>query len=370
MARGAIQYTSGNIPAGSSNIDAIVQAIRTQIKAYAGNAWVDGDIRNETPGALDYVMHSVGDVALGSGGNKGDTEIWIRIKRSSDAIQLYCYHDWSATSHTGTRESTNGLLSSFSNTAEIDWWCVCNEYGFLFVMVQSAIWRAFHVGCLIRPFATTLNGVARLSSATSGTGNVTLSVDRDISANIQVGQKIWLVNHTPDGENLKSDYCELVPVTAKTSNTISVSGVVNTPYAIGSLVGLDPCPVFIYSGTTLQGGAGTYYLCSNRDGTFTGSQSQYGTPYLVAPFTMAYERPDVDGMYVGVPCMFSMGTGTNCTGYRGLIGNHLLFFAAGTQTDRDLMRIDFNDSLKYIVFATLSGGPSSVWTPCIGPGAS
>jgi hypothetical protein len=371
MAQGTIAYSSGTIAAaGSGNVTAFIRQIRTQLKAYAGSAWVDGDVLIDTVGSVDYEMHSVGDPALGSGGNAGDTELWFRIKQTSTVnVTLYGYQDWSSTSHTGNRVY-NGTAVSLSDTQQIDWWCVCNEYKCIFFAIQGSTWYATIFGQLDRTFPTRLNGIARLSQATAGTGAITLNVDRDISANLQVGQKIWLINHTPDGQSLVSDYTEMVTVTSVGATTIGVSGVTNTPYQIGSLVGLDPCPAYLRQGTSLSASNALYFV-SHRDGTYTsagGQTAQFDTPVTL---TLANEKPDVDGLYAGyTPGVRMTASGAGfAAGYRGMFGGHLVFFACGTQVDLDLHRLDFDDTQKYKVFYTLGGG-SGNWLPAIGPGAS
>jgi hypothetical protein len=371
MAQGTITYSSGTIAAaGSGNVTAFIRQLRTLLKAYAGNAWVDGDVVNDVVGSVDYVMRSVGDPALGSGDNKGDTEIWVRIRQPSvTQVQVHAYQDWSATSHTGSREVYTSAFT-MSDSAAIDWWIVYNQYKCVFFALQNSNWFAIVFGSVERTFPTELNGIARLSQATAGTGAITLNVDRDISTHLRAGQKVWLVNHTPVGQSLKTAHTEIVTVTSVGTSTIGVSGVANTPYEIGSLVGLDPCPTYMYQGATLSASS-NFRAVSHRDSTYTGVTSQTLVLDPAVTMTLANERPDVDGFYAGYEAAFRQSTSGAgyAAGYRGNFGNHMLWFACGTQVDLDLHRLNYDDAKKYKVFYTLGGGASS-WLPAIGPGAS
>lgn len=362
MARGAISYSTG-ILTGSNICYQLIGVIRTALKAYISNgeaAWEDYDIINNTPGTSSYMMHSVGDRTLGSGALKGDAELYIHLYESGSNIVIKCNRDWSQVSHTG---NGNGSTSYFTVTAtdSLEYWMVCNEYCFAIVVHQQGYWSQILGGQLIRPYASGVNGIARLSVASSGTGTITLTVDRDCTSTLKVGQGAILMNQTPDGQALKSSYINIVTITNITSGSITVSGVSNTPFEIGSLIGLDPCPSYAVA---YNGYVNNVYPCTLRNGAETTASlgvAGYGS------FTEADEDPGFDGTYAACPCWANSGTAP--LGYRGDFGDHFLLFALGLQADKDIMRVDFDDTKKYKIFPSLGVGSAS-WCPGFGPGAT
>ena len=367
MARGTPQFSSGVIPgAGSGVIRALGGAIKDCLTSYISNgesAWQVIDTITDTSTSFDWVLQSVGDRSLGILGNKGDTEIFLRLWRSSGSIYTKMYQDWSPTSHSGARPSYNGGNGGLDDVSSVEWWGVVNEYSCCFVWVQGGFWRGIMWGQPIRPYSSPLNGIARLSVATSGTGTITLSVDRDISANLKVGQMVWLVNHTPTGQALKTPYTETVIVENVTSSTIQVSGVTNTPYEVGSLVGLDPCAnmnaVAIDSNNN-------FYTCNDKNGTWGGEGGSYAGSNVSLPMNESEEDPEWDGLYGIVPMWISMASAP--TGYRGNWDDTVRLVGIGTQANKDIMRIDFDDTKKYMVFPSIQMGLG--YALCIGPGAS
>jgi hypothetical protein len=363
MARGVISYSSGTIAAAVSGVRyAFLNIIRSTLKAYISNgeaAWEDYDIISNTPGSCNYVMHSVGDRALGSGVTKGDSEIYNRFYESSNSQFFVNLQDWSQVGHAGNRASAAASIS-LNDTDALEWWMVCNEYVWLIAAHQSGSWFTACGGQLTRPYAPTMNGLARLSVATAGTGILTLSVDRDCQTTLRVGQKVILMNFTPDGQALKSAYYDLVTILAVTSGTIQVSGVTNTPYEIGSIIGIEPSPN--YAGAATGSAPTSLYMSNLRDGSATivaQSLTAYGS------FVEADEDPGFDGAYIAVPTWLN---GTSPAGFRGDFGEHALCFANGLQADKDIMRMDYDDARKYKIFPSLSF--LSTWILGIGPGAS
>lgn len=362
MARGAISYSAGTIAAAGSGVRyAFLNIIRSTLKAYLSNgeaAWEDYDIISNTPGSCNYVMHSVGDRALGSGVTKGDSEIYNRFYESGGTQYFVNLQDWSQVGHAGNRASAAPSIA-LNDTDAIEWWMVCNEYVWFIVGHQSGSWYTACGGQLTRPYATTMNGLARLSVATAGTGTLTLSVDRDCQTTLRVGQKVILMNFTPDGQALKSAYYDLVTILAVTSGTIQVSGVVNTPYEIGSIIGIEPSPNYVGADNTAPT---TIFMSNRRDGSATVAAHTLA-PY--GSFAKASEDPGFDGSYIALPTWLN---GETVVGFRGDFGEHALCFAAGLQADKDIMRMDYDDARKYKIFPSISF--ISTWVLGIGPGAS
>lgn len=370
MSVGIPAYSTGIINSGADYNYQLINVIRAGLKAYLSGgtpAWVDYDIVIPTLGSADYVLKSVGDPSLGIAGTLGDTSIYVRLVQDigNSRFKINIFQDWSTDSHTGLRE-TSALYNPVVS-GDIEWFLSVNEYGFVLVYVQGGIWQICQAGCLIRPFSAAINGVGRVLTATSGTGTVVVALDRDISANIQIGQKVWLVNQTPLAAALATDYTELVSVSGVSSSTITVTGVTNTPYKIGSLVGIDPMPVFVHTGANLSLPSGSIaYFTNDRDGS--GSGGTYGYFGLLMSFDETLEDPSFDGLYVANPIVINMAA-TSLTGFRGFIGTRLFACSNGTFVDKDTMKIDFDAAQVYKIFPSLSN-PVGSWCPAIGPGAS
>jgi len=361
MARGTGAYSSGLINGGTQNRYDFFQAIITVMKAYQSNgenAWEELDVLVDAVPLYDVVLHSVGDRSLGSGVNKGDTDIFVRLHVASNQIYARAYQDWSATSSTGNRATTDRSVAT-TDVDDIEYWMVVNEYEVMVVFLQNAGYKFIHFGKPSNPYTDRMNGIARMSVATSTTGTVIVSLDRDITANVQVGQKIWLLNLTEDGQVLSTDDTELVTVTAVTSNSITVSGVTHQPYAIGSFVGLDSIATHCYLSPTF----GILDTVNNPDGNALGS----GTNKSMAT-VVSYENefdPGWDGMYLGFR-VYPVMSSPNYD-FRGY-WDHVRVFSRASQMDEDIYRVDFNDSDRWKFFPSL--GAITSYCVAIGPGAS
>lgn len=368
MARSTPTYSSGTLPAvGSGQIQNVINKLVEKLTEHQSggvNAWSLAD-QIDTGANYEAVFHSLGDRSLGSGA--GDTDIWLYIHLATDDVTVEVAQDYSPTTgvwSTGAYRNAGGQsISNISDTAAVDWFSVCNEYEFYWYMLQSGNWQCFHVGQLIRPYSSALNGVARTTSQ-SGTGNgVVFGLDRDITANIKVGQYVWLVNQTPDGLGIQSVGVDLCPVQAITSNSITLDGVTNT-YANGSLVGIDPAANYI-----AQGSASTIYFVSNMDGTYTtptGSSGSVANP-LVDLVDEAEWDPGPDQMYYGGQPFVKMGS--NPSGFRGKM-QHRRVFTFGTQVDQDIMEIDYDANQRWKCFVTSAVNGFSGHVNAIGPGAT
>jgi len=253
MARSAGQFFSGESREGGGNyseaegwptynfFNAILSAI-TSFQSHGVQAW---DVYDDLD-TYDKILHSVGDRSLGGAGLKGDTDIFLRLRATSTGyIYIRLYYDWSTVSHTGNVATTerNFLFERYSS---VRWWMIVNEYeialfakedGSNVVWIGQPIQHDYHQ-----------DGIARLSVATSGTGVQTLTLDRDLTGKIRAGQKLWLMNRTPDGQALKTANVNIVTVVAVGSSSVTVSGITSTPFEIGSLIGWAPrCAMFTVS---------------------------------------------------------------------------------------------------------------------------
>ena len=377
MARGTPTVNSGSLGAvGSGQVENVHSTLRTELKAYQSNstdAWAEVDVVDSTPATYNSVFHSIGDRTLGSGSNAGDTDLFCRIYKSSTTIYFVPYQDWTTDSGgSGQRpaNSTTYNKISMNDTSAVDWWRVSNEYEFSFLVRQDGVFNWAWMGHPIRPYAPGLTGRARVSVATSTTGSVTISLDRDIRSggeggagdDIQVGQNVWLLNQTPDAAALKSAYTEIVEVTAVTSNSITVSGVANQPYEIGSLVGLDPAPMGCFveaDGDTTV----TWVQDRNTDYTINGKRGPVEHEGQI--LSEAAHDPGADGLFPIFDAIMRVNTGTNGQGLRGysdIVG----FTPVGTQTDNDRMLDEIKTAKGWKVFPSLL---NSSHAACIGYGS-
>lgn len=371
MSRGVPTYSSGTIPAGGGSQQAFIDTIVAQLTAYQSNGEQAWELADLIVAGANYeaVFHSVGDRSMGSGSNKGDTDIWIYLhKRSVSAYEAFCAQDyspttgnWSGGSHQDTDPGDFEL--NLVDTVAIDWWCVVNEYEFIFIWLKGGVYKTLHFGQPIRPFSEALNGVARITSQ-SGTGNgIIIGLDRDIISNIKVGQYVWLVNQTPDATGIQTVSNDLVEVIAIASNQMTVDGVVGT-FAIGSFSGLDPVPTFVRATAT-----GKNEFVSKLDGTWTGLIVQSATSINPGAtiITESDFDPGPDQLYLGFQPYARMDDGPE--GIRGKF-QHMRMFTYGVQADQDLMEIDFDSGQRWKVFVTSGATIFVGWGMGIGPGAS
>lgn len=370
MARGTPLFKKGSIPSGGGTRAAFIAMITGRLTEYQSNGEQAWELAEDLGGAYtDHVYHSVGDRSLGSGSNKGDTDIWIRVRRYGvgDDFDMYAYQDWSPTSSTGyevNNPSGNQIWPNLSDTVQIDWWTVVNEYGMTLVFNidpgGTNNWRAIFLGQPIRPISSALNGIARLTSQ-SGTGDaVVVGLDRDISANITVGQTIWLLNQTPDGQSLQSVSIDLCEVTAVTAGSITLNGVTNT-YAVGSLVGWDPAP----SGTEDLATAGNDF-CQMMDGSSATVAASNNTCMIASGITVADFIPGPEGLYPVAQVGFKMTQIPR--GFRGLHETQREVTEGATFNDGDILELEYDPTQRWMVFPSLY---KVVSTAClaIGPGA-
>lgn len=369
MARGTPEYNSGQIAAaGSGNIAAFMAMLETEITAYQSNGEDAWELADEIATGANYekVFHSVGDRSLGSGTNKGDTDIWVYIHLATvDDIVVRAAQDYSPTTgvwSTGAyhEAGTSNWVTNLVDTQQIDWWRVSNEYEFVFVYTQGGIYHILHFGQVIRPYTETMNGVARITSV-SGTGNnITVGLDRDISSKIQDTQYAWMVNQTPDATGLQSVGLDRVVVNSIGASSANVDGVVGT-FAVGSLFGLDPHPVFCRTTNT------TTHMISEYDGTWTGATGQGATPLTLAATldTDADCDPDINGLYHGYRIGLKMSSAPIL--FRGNFELYRIW-SKGAQSDGDVMVIEYDSANRWTCFAATPVAISA--TVCgIGPGA-
>lgn len=378
MARGIPMFFHGAIPKGTGMRDVWMQRIIDMVTAYQSNgeqAWEEADVISSTLSSYDVVYHSVGDQSLGGG--SGDADIWMRLKRvSTNRVSISFFLDYSPTSHTGkferpTLHSTYFMCDVTTETYPIEYWAVVNEYEIVIVhriLTGTPYLDLCLAGQIQRPYTEQVNGIARLTSQ-SGTGDdVVIGLDRDITSNILVGQKVWLVNQTPDGTSLQTTNPDPdCTVKAITANSITLDGVAST-FAVGSLVGLDPSPMYM----TARAGRDPYGSAVQCVVDLWGGQAAYqGTSnQLIYYMEETDSDPDANGLYPISQAWVRDGPSTR-RGFRGTWGLAVAISKTGPLVAaKDVVEVDWdpNQLYKYFegtYFLTIAGS----WTLCLGPGA-
>lgn len=369
MARSAGTYFSGLIT-GTNNVEDFQTEIETRIKAFqsnGGDAWEEYDVVNATAGSRDVVFRSKGDRTLNSGA--GDANLIMRVTQASTtSIRFRAYQDWSTLSSTGSREinstsSTNGAFTTLSASTDIEFFGISNEYEFTMVIVQGGSYAWVSFGSPKRTHVpNAANGIALTTAAETAGSNVVVNLDRDISSNIAVGQKIWLQNVTATGNALESDTINIAEVTAVTSNSVTVDTLADN-FASGALVGMDPSPMCCNTGTTT---VGTMYFTTESDGTYTGVVNQsYDTEPLLEAVAENANDPNPNGLYIGCQALFD-NAGTTSGGFRGT-PEFMTFWSVGTQADQDRMIANFDNAQAYKVFPSIINASYAL---AVGPGAT
>jgi len=367
MPRGVPYFQSGVILARPNNevVDDFILTLRGFLTSYQSNgqqAWeiyTGSNDRTALSGAntRETIFHSVGDRNLGSGQLAGDADIWLKIHHNSfsgDAASPTIYFtpmmDASQVNLSGHGLDASLTFFSSSQTLQlnskrtISWWGICNEYEIAMCLKQGANYFLVGFGSLIRNVPQRQSGIARIVTATTGTGILTLQLDRDIrgtgsSYNIQVSQSVWILNQTLTGAldvPIKSNICSVLDVGV---DYIVVSGVTLTPFQRGSLVGMDIQPTYAFS--ISNNGTPTINLINRIDGTRNPANQQA----LLLAFGVEtygdFRFPDYSDNYSYFPLQFYQNLGIY-TAIRGRT-QFIHQFSYGTQKDGDLMLDDYNN---------------------------
>jgi hypothetical protein len=368
MARGTPTYFTGQIT-GTAVRNDFYAALRTQIGTYQSNstnAWEEYEVLNSTPGTRDIVFRSLGDRTLVSGA--GDAGLFVRLTEVTTlTIDIKVYQDWSTLDSAGAREASNTTYLRWtlpSNTADLDYWGAQNEYEFALIARQSSTFRVLHFGSPQRTHVPSDGrGVGFTTGAATAGSSVVLSVDRNFSSSLTVGQKIWIYNQTAAGNTLESSTVEIVEVEAVSTSTVTIDTLAANK-ATGAIIGLDPCPMF---GFFYLSTIGSYYMPNLSDGS-DGTATTAGLAWMSALITEANHDPGNSGLYHGLQgIMVNPATGKGDP--RG-ISELLTIWPEGTQVDEDRMLTDYAGSASgaWKVFPSISGVAG--WATAVGPGAT
>lgn len=370
MARSTGTFFTGTIT-GTNNVEDLQVELETRIKAFqsnGGNAWEEWDLITATAGSRDVVFRSKGDRTLLSGA--GDAHLLIRVSQTAaTTIRFRAYQDWSNSSSTGSNEAgstatTNGSWTSLSATQDIEFWGISNEYEFTMVMVQGGTYRGISFGSPKRSHVPTLaNGIAFTSNAETAGSSVVIELDRDITANITVGQKIWIYNVTPNATSLRAANLEIVTVDAKAAGSITVDALANS-YDAGAIVGQDPSPMYLTTSQDLS--FALCYFTNHADGSYESATLNTTTiEVLLAPVLESVNDPNPNSLYMGSEALLDDADPV-AGGFRGVM-EFCSWWTVGTQADQDRMIPNFTTADARKVFPSML---STSLALAIGPGAT
>lgn len=268
----------GTIPgAGSGVRDALYAKLIERMQAWdpdvAGVGW---ELYDDL-GATDKVFRSFGD----PNSTEGDfTVAYLRVYRTGSNIEVRLYSDWSTDSGTGSRENggTGGRLEIASDTEACPYLIRVGSHEVVSLHRQASDtlgYKTLNFGVMTRDLVPSHMRGSALAGAASSGASVVLTLDRNLIRRIQVGQRIWLVHLTNEGDALVSNVVEVATVSAVGNGTITVATLATTIGVGGALVGLDPQPLAVMcnSGTNVEAYAtGAWnprvYMLHRPDGSY------------------------------------------------------------------------------------------------------
>ncbi len=332
--RSLLRITSGTIASDPAVVAQAYAVMHQEITSFLTNgeqAWEFWDQVNGTAGSTDRIYHSVGHHAINNGA--GDISAFLRMRQiSATNISVTCYQDWASTSNDGNSSFVNNAAGHrpsgaegnasmvfASSTAEIRWWAFINEYSIAFYFRQSAASDGFAYSALRPPAPPQYSGKARIITSTTGSGDVTLELDRELSGTmqqknvVQPGQKIWLVNQSPTGSILLSG-SEIAYVTSVGNNKLSLSNVTNT-YQSSSIIGVECNTQTIFSFNTSPSVI-SYLTPETDNGYVVAGNSPSSNESILSALFFGANDPTASGFFVVAPTHTNVSTGIN-TGMRG-----------------------------------------------------
>lgn len=339
MARGTPSHVTGTLAAAvdaETQTDAFLSVLETQIAAYQSNstdAWEVYDTVDAATATRDLVYLSVGDRTLASGA--GDVRLFLRLTRTSTTgLQFQGYQDWSSTDSNGLGAALNTGFNVAAN--ELDYWFSYNEYEFHCVFNQSTTWTYAGFASPLRTHVPVSHRGRCFSTASFGAGSsVVVSVDRDLTSSLQVGELVWLINQTDGVSSIESRDVEVAEVSAVTATTITFTSI-TASHPSGTLIGQDPAPFFNWAG--INTADLTAYNTQTVSGGSSGEASVADNGRFEFPFAVyvsdSNEDPGIVGnFYIGqYPLMSETTTGE--IGFRGEL-RAMSLWGQSTQTTAD-----------------------------------
>jgi hypothetical protein len=379
MARSAPTFYQGSEIAGadiaSRLFDAIVGAIQTHTSGGV-TAWETWDDLQPTLGGYaDKVFRSLGD--RNSGGGSGDATLYPRLRcggASNKYLYIGAYRDECPADHTARNEAsglaigdvTDANYLAFTDGAEAaTWYVAVNSHAWIALINYDSAWHMLYA-CQPRPthLCTSRRGVVRPTAAYNSGASVAVSIDRDETANIVVGQTVICSDYSTAGAAIAATNTEACTVEAITSTTITLATVANNHVANG-IIGADPTAfcIMLDSGASINMATGSKFKFTDRPGG--SATNNDNDAMLYASITGLYTTAPSYGTYQGVRGRFAVTSGTD--EYRG-DADLLAFWRLGDNVLLDDMVVNDDTDLIFQMFPALVAGTN--WVAGIGPGAS
>jgi len=258
-----------------------------------------------------------------------------------------------------------------------------DTHRFCGIVEQSTRFMPFYIGETTRDnIPLSYRHRSYLSSDLNAGSNVTASLTLS-SSNFQANQFICFVHPSSStAGTMGTGSFERVRILSKLDSSSFTCTVTNS-YPAGTLVGEDPCPVFIiadegtYSNSTFSSynGYTIFGLDMHRGGREAGTTEfglQSWSPTTHKGITATATDPDQGSYYQGAYIWLSR-TSTPSTGSRGrLVG--FASFPVGSVTAGDIMRTQINPNVDYILFPAVTcntiDGSYTGYSVAIGPSSS
>ena len=351
MARSAFTYSTGSFPASTTSVrvDNLFPVLETALTAVTSNATQAWELYDDIDPALasrDRVYKSVGDRNLG-GGN-GDVTIFLRLTRVGGQFFIRTYQDWSTLTSTGSRLNTTSAVQMYTGVATYH--IFVNEYDLHLIIVDtSTVWFG-----AVTPVRTHIrsdkNGVMFTTAAATAGSSVVISVDRDATGSIQVGQDVWIQNITAPGDALESETIQVATVEAITATTITLTIGSNVPS--GAIIGTDPTPSATFS--VLNTSNPNLFFTNLPDTSYPGVNLTTATLTAQSAQISEAETDPQSGINLYIGSRFSVNsTSANFRATRGELGN-VAAWSQGAQSDLDTDEmVDVATGTTYRYFYTL-----------------
>lgn len=252
----------------------------------------------------------------------------------------------------------------------------CDAHRICGIVVQGAVYRTFHAGLMDRSahVATLGNSVGRLTGAVTGDGTTkTLDLDRSCP-NMYAGQPLWFLAQNsarPDVAGYQSSLHTTTIVAVNSATQITAVVPNGVTYPIGTIVGWDPCPIWISgpSVSAVTNTMNTYNGYSSHSADATRGANPIGQTSVAFPIdpNVADVGPGADGFYrlFDINCERTTSPLASRGPLVGLLASSFL-----VQANLDIMRegpASAAPTNDYVVFASQLVNAANILA--IGPGA-
>jgi hypothetical protein len=227
-------------------------------KVLIDSGWTLLDELIATSGQTDRVYYSTGE--------DGTEKLYFRMIQvnGTQNIRFRLYTLWNPSGHAGYNEvkndADNPMTAGVANQ-QFTGWIIANKNGLTLVWRQYTDYNGLFVGIPdTRIVPTNKSGRTTLASGATiaAAGETVLSVGS--SSNVQVGQKIRVLNQTVGANGGNFVRCTVTAV-ATGEITVTNDSAVATTFDSGALVAFDPQPI-MFQGNSYGRNPGSYYIGS------------------------------------------------------------------------------------------------------------